>query len=63
MALVLVLALRSVQRQILPNPFIHAFVRSTPHRLPTYTGAGTPVRAISASKPNPSSRARVGPLS
>jgi hypothetical protein len=30
----------------LPYPFIHEFVRSTTHRLPTWIGEGTPLRAI-----------------
>ncbi|MBQ1026186.1 hypothetical protein KBX00_17650 [Micromonospora sp. C95] len=54
----MILTMRSVQRRILPKPFSHEFVRSTTHRLPTWTGAGTPLRAFCASKPISSSSSR-----
>jgi len=40
-------------------PFIQAWVRSTTQRLPAWTGAGTPLRAISPRKPNVASSLRV----
>jgi hypothetical protein len=51
---------RSLQRRILLKPFVHEWVRSTTHRPSIWSGAGTPIRAMTAVIPQPSSSRRVG---
>ncbi len=53
----------SVRRRSLAYPFIHEWVRSTTQRLPTWIGAGTPLREISLSNPRSANRLRVTVLS
>ncbi len=53
----------SIERHDSPYPFIHACVRSTAQRIPTWIGVGTPLLANASVKPNPSSTVRLGRLS